>query len=130
MDSESRLHVYRHAEVEPVADEPWPGTVLAGDPHTTTWNNYESADGRLLMGMWESTPGTWRVDYHDWEYCQFVSGRCVITPDGGSPIELGAGDVFVVEPGLKGTWEVIETVRKYYVFSLTAPGDTAAAEIG
>jgi len=26
--------------------------------------------------------------------------------------------VFVIEPGFKATWEVIERVRKYYVFVL------------
>jgi uncharacterized cupin superfamily protein len=25
--------------------------------------------------------------------------------------------VFVIEPGMKGTWEVVETVRKYFVFA-------------
>jgi len=26
--------------------------------------------------------------------------------------------VFVIEPGFKATWEVVERVRKYYVFVL------------
>ncbi len=38
-------------------------------------------------------------------------------PDGGEPIHLKAGDIFVIEPGMKGTWEVVETVRKYFVFA-------------
>jgi len=41
----------------------------------------------------------------------------VITPEGMAPIHLRAGDIFVVEPGMKGTWEVVETVRKYFVFA-------------
>lgn len=41
----------------------------------------------------------------------------MITPDGMEPIHLRAGDIFVVEPGMKGTWEVVETVRKYFVFA-------------
>jgi uncharacterized protein len=28
------------------------------------------------------------------------------------------GGTFVIEPGFKATWEVIERVRKYYVFVL------------
>lgn len=52
-----------------------------------------------------------------WEYCHFQEGYCVITPDGLAPIHLRAGDIFVVEPGMKGTWEVVETVRKYFVFA-------------
>jgi len=52
------------------------------------------------------------------EYCHFLEGRCILTPEGGKPIELKAGDVFVIEPGFKATCEVIERVRKYYVFVL------------
>jgi len=28
--------------------------------------------------------------------------------------------VFVIEPGFKATWEVLERVRKYYVFVLSS----------
>jgi uncharacterized cupin superfamily protein len=55
----------------------------------------------------------------EWEYCHFLEGRCILTPDGGKPIELKPGDVFVIEPGFKATWEVVERVRKYYVFVLS-----------
>lgn len=42
----------------------------------------------------------------------------MITADGRDPVHLRAGDIFIVEPGTKGTWEVLETIRKYYVFVL------------
>ena len=45
------------------------------------------------------------------------AARLFFTPDGLEPIHLKAGDIFVVEPGMKGTWEVVETVRKYFVFA-------------
>ena len=119
MSHADHIFVHRAAKPEVALDAPWPGTPISGDPHTVTMNGYESDDGTLLMGTWMSTPGTWRVDYQDWEYCHFLEGRCVLTPEGGQPIELSAGDVFVVEPGFRGTWEVVETVRKYYVFRLS-----------
>ena len=72
----------------------------------------------MLMGVWESSPGLWSVEYSDWEYCHILEGRCVLTPEGSEPIHLSAGDVFVIEPRFKGIWEVVERVRKYYVFSL------------
>jgi uncharacterized protein len=112
------IFVHRNARAEAALDAPWPGTAISGDPHTVTLNGYESEDGKRLMGIWESSPGVWRVDYKDWEYCHFLEGRCILTPDGGQPIELQAGDVFVIEPGFKATWEVVERVRKYYVFVL------------
>ena len=120
MDPRPRLHVHRHAAARAELDSPWPGTARSGDPQTVTVNAYVSPDGRLLSGTWESSPGVWDVDYADWEYCHVLEGRCVITPEGGAPVELRAGDCFVVEPGLRGTWEVLERLRKYYVFSLSA----------
>ena len=90
---------------------------LEGDPHTVNLNAYTSEDGSKIMGTWICTPGKWYVEYVKWEYCHFQEGYCVITPDGMAPIHLRAGDIFVVEPGMKGTWEVVETVRKYFVFA-------------
>jgi len=90
---------------------------IGGDPHTVNLNAYVSADGSKIMGTWICTPGKFQVNYEKWEYCHFLDGYCVITPDGMAPIHLRAGDIFVVEPGMKGTWEVVETVRKYFVFA-------------
>jgi uncharacterized cupin superfamily protein len=90
---------------------------LEGDPHTVNLNAYTSEDGSKIMGTWICTPGKWYVEYVKWEYCDFREGYCIITPEGKEPIHLRAGDIFVIEPGMKGTWEVVETVRKYFVFA-------------
>jgi len=90
---------------------------IAGEPHTVNLNAYTSADGTKIMGTWICTPGKWQVAYEKWEYCHFQEGYCIITPEGQAPIHLRAGDIFIVEPGMKGTWEVVETVRKYFVFA-------------
>ena len=90
---------------------------IAGEPHTVNLHAYLSDDGTKIMGTWICTPGKWYEEYVKWEYCHFQEGYCVITPEGMEPIHLRAGDIFVVEPGMKGTWEVVETVRKYFVFA-------------
>lgn len=129
MACEQHIFLHRNATAEVVIDAPWPGTPLRGDPHTVTLNGYESADKKMLMGIWESSPGLWSVEYDAWEYCHFLEGRCVLIPEGGEPIHLAAGDVFVIEPGFKGTWEVLERVRKYYVFSLGGSDDSESSRV-
>lgn len=101
---------------EPEITRPDPARVLAGDPVHTTWNA-EDRDG-LYCGIWQSTPGTWRVAYDEWEYCRILAGRSVITGDDGTRMQVGPGDSFVIRPGFTGTWEVQETTRKDYVIVL------------
>ncbi|WP_420960173.1 cupin domain-containing protein [Brucella sp. IR073] len=88
--------------------------ILSGAPKFRTWN-IEEAEGGLYVGIWEATPGKWRVEYDEWEFCHILSGVSVITEEGGDPITLRPGDSFILRPGFKGTWEVIETTRKEYV---------------
>jgi uncharacterized protein len=90
--------------------------VIIGDPVHTIWN-MEDRDG-LCAGIWQSTPGKWRISYDEWEFCHILSGVSVIAEDGGKERRVGAGDSFILRPGFKGTWEVIETTRKEYVIKL------------
>ncbi|MFN7051242.1 MAG: cupin, partial [Gemmobacter sp.] len=47
--------------VTPVEERPDPEKVISGDPVHTTWS-IEEADG-LYSGMWQATPGKWKVSY-------------------------------------------------------------------
>jgi len=100
----------------PEVERPDPAKLIDGDPVFTTWN-LEERDG-LYCGIWESTPGTWRISYDEWEYCRILAGHSVITEEGGTSFEARAGDSFVIPPGFKGTWQVVETTRKDYVIRL------------
>lgn len=101
---------------EPEAGAPAPGRLIAGDPQFRTWN-VEEADG-LYAGLWESTPGKWRIDYDEWEFCHILAGVSVIAEEGGEARTVKAGDSFVICPGFRGSWEVLETTRKEYVIRL------------
>lgn len=103
-------------DVEPEYDAPALEKVLAGDPQFTTWN-IEDRDG-LYCGIWQCTPGAWRIHYEEWEYCRILSGTSILTEDGGAPQTYGPGDSFILRPGFSGTWEVVETTRKEYVIRL------------
>jgi uncharacterized protein len=87
--------------------------LVDGDPVHTTWN-VEERDG-LYCGMWQSTPGSWRVDYAEWEYFSIRSGHSTLTAQDGTVTQLRAGDAHVLRPGFRGVWTVLETTLKDYV---------------
>ncbi|MCZ7467701.1 cupin domain-containing protein [Agrobacterium sp. O3.4] len=103
--------------VEAEHGAPAPERLISGDPRFTTWN-LEEALGGIYAGIWQSTPGKWRVVYDEWEYFNILEGHSILTEDGGAPRHLKRGDRLVLQPGFTGTWEVVETTRKDYVIRL------------
>jgi uncharacterized cupin superfamily protein len=71
-------------------------------------------DGDASAGIWEceAGPSHWTLETH--EVIHLVAGRMTVTPDGGEPVEIGAGDVAVFPRGWSGSWDIHETVRKVY----------------
>lgn len=92
---------------------PAPDKVLAGNPVHTTWN-VEDAGG-LFCGLWQSTPGKWKVSYTEWEYVRILHGVSVLTDASGTKTTLRGGDSWIIRPGFEGTWHVVETTLKEYV---------------
>jgi len=80
----------------------------------TSTTSVERSDG-VETGIWECTPGRWRRQIVQQEFCHFVAGRCTFTPDGGEPIEIRAGDALMMPANTLGIWDIQETVRKTYV---------------
>lgn len=105
------------ADIEPEIGAPAPGRLISGSPRFRTWN-LEERPGGLYAGVWESTPGKWRIEYDEWEYCRILSGVSIISSVDGGECRVGAGDSFILRPGFSGTWEVVETTRKEYVIKL------------
>jgi uncharacterized protein len=92
--------------------------VTAGAPTMTTWVLHTSTDGTMMSGYWEATVGSYHATYTAYEFVHLIAGRIVITPDGGAPVTVVAGDAFVVEKDFKGTWKIEENVRKHFDFKL------------
>lgn len=99
------------ADLEP---EPLdPDSILDGTPETTGVVLFESEDGRVTRGLWQCTPG--RVtDVEADEMFVVVSGRATIEFETGASIDVGPGDVCVLEEGARTVWTVHETLRKAY----------------
>lgn len=113
----TKAYKFDLSTVEPEQGAPAPDRLISGDPRFTTWN-FEEADGGIYAGVWQATPGKWRVVYDEWEYFHILAGHSILTEEGGEPVHLKAGDSMIVRPGFTGTWEVIETTRKDYVIRL------------
>ncbi len=97
----------------PSVSRPDPAKVVAGDPVHSSWD-LEARDG-LYAGLWQSTPGAWRVAYDEWEYCHILAGHSLLIAEDGTRHELRAGDSIVIRPGFRGVWEVLQTTLKDYV---------------
>ena len=113
----SNVQPFDVSGIEPETGRPAADRLISGDPVFTTWN-IEEADGGLYAGIWQSTPGKWRIQYDEWEYFHILEGRSIVTSDDGTVFDLAAGDRLILRPGFKGTWEVVATTRKDYVIRL------------
>jgi len=74
----------------------------------------ENPDGSEA-GIWECTPGTWTRLVMDAEISSFVTGHALFHPENGETVDIKAGDTVYFDNNSKGTWEVLETVRKTYL---------------
>jgi uncharacterized cupin superfamily protein len=108
--------------ISPILHRPLPERMIAGEAQQTIWNAFVDQTGQFSAGVWECTPGTWRVVYPENEFCHILSGRIVIRGDDGSVADYRTGDSFVVGAGFTGTWEVIGVTRKLYaIFESNQP---------
>ena len=92
---------------------PDPEKLISGDPVHRVWN-LETRD-RLYAGLWHSTIGEWKVDYSEWEYVHILEGRSILVSEDGLETTLNAGDSFVIRPGFRGSWRVVQPTLKDYV---------------
>jgi len=93
----------------------WGTPKTIGEPrcHLKGFQMIESKDGSE-GGIWECTPGKFTREIMQAEFTMFLEGNAVFHPENGDPIEIKAGDVLFFPENSKGTWEIIETVRKAY----------------
>ncbi len=66
--------------------------------------------------IWTKEVSTFPWSYDEPETCLFLEGEVVVTPDGGSPVTVGKGDLVTFPSGMSCTWKVLRPVRKHYRF--------------
>ena len=90
--------------------------VIEGDPIETGHQYFADASGVLSSGVWECTAYTAQFEaYPVDEVCFILSGQVTITDGEGRAETFTAGECFVIPKGLKCTWHMPETTRKFYV---------------
>lgn len=93
-----------------------PEAVIDGEPREQGAVISESKDGKFIVGIWESTPYAEKIDaYPGDEFCQVISGKVTLTDENTNEFTFDAGESYFVPKGFKGTFRVVETMRKYYV---------------
>lgn len=66
--------------------------------------------------IWEKEASTFPWSYDATETCYLLEGEVVVTPDGGEPVHIQAGDLVTFPVGMDCTWEIRSPVRKHYNF--------------
>ncbi|MBN1479957.1 DUF861 domain-containing protein [candidate division KSB1 bacterium] len=54
--------------------------------------------------------------YDEKETCLILEGQVVVTPEGGEPVEINAGDLVEFPQGMHCRWKITRDIRKHYHF--------------
>ena len=74
------------------------------------------AMGVFAWGIWEKEASRFPWTYGEEEECYLLEGEVVVTPDGGQPVEIRAGDFVRFAASLSCTWEIKRDVKKHFRF--------------
>ncbi len=96
----------------PVEPAPIPAEdIISGEPESTMAILWRTDDGKLYNGVWHCTPGVFMLSSPG-ETITLIEGDVTITPEGGEPVNVRAGEIAYIPEGTRAKWEVRETVRK------------------
>ena len=96
----------------PVEPAPIPAEdIISGEPESTMAILWRTDDGKLYNGVWHCTPGVFMLSSPG-ETITLIEGDVTITPEGGEPVNVRAGEIAYIPEGTRAKWEVHETVRK------------------
>ena len=93
-----------------------PEKCTQGRPVQTFHKQFESADRLFSVGIWESSVGSFTVNFTGHEFASLLEGRIMIEDEHGSQVMFLPGMQLVFPAGYKGEWNVLEPSRKSYVW--------------
>ena len=66
--------------------------------------------------IWEKEASEFPWHYSSTETCHILEGHVIVTPDGGEPVEIEAGDLVTFPSGMSCCWKITKDIRKHYNF--------------
>lgn len=97
-----------------------PASAFTTEDHTERDHPFVVAeDSSVMTGIWECAPSLLEIDsYPVHEAMTVLAGSVTVTDhDNGTADSFTTGDTFFVEKGTRMTWEITQTLRKYYVIT-------------
>lgn len=97
-------------------DYPRPDRLVQGNPKRLTESLYEHPN--MNCGIWSCEVGAWNIVFSDskQEFFNIIEGIVRLHHTASNSfVEIKAGEAGIIPPGFIGTFEVIETVKKYFV---------------
>jgi uncharacterized cupin superfamily protein len=66
--------------------------------------------------IWEKEVSKFPIDFQSTECAYVLEGEIRVTPKGGEPVTIKAGDLVAFHAGLDSQWEVVKPLRKHYSY--------------
>jgi uncharacterized cupin superfamily protein len=66
--------------------------------------------------IWKKEISEFQWEYDEKETCYILEGEVIVTPEKGTPVSFGKGDLVIFSRGLKCSWKIIKAVKKHYRF--------------
>lgn len=107
---------YGITQAEVTIDYPRPDRLVNGNPKRKTYDLYQNP--HMNCGVWECEVGMWEIHFapNKQEFFQIIEGKVrIYDVNSNTYIEVVAGEAGVIPPQFKGQFEVVETVKKYFV---------------
>ncbi len=95
-----------------------PDAFTGPDKTETNHTAFATPDESILTGVWECAPCREEIEsYPVHEMMTVLSGSVTLTDADSQAQTFAAGDSFFIAKGTKCTWEITETLRKFYMIA-------------
>ena len=110
MSESSAPHIYDAKTVGGLKDWGAQPDAIEGQSKSSGLLLHKAADGQAESGLWQCTPGSWRLSIPGDELCYFLSGGATYTEHNGETIDVTPGTVVHFPSGWTGRCDVHDQV--------------------